>query len=192
MTWFNPQKNAAAQNGGSLHWLLLISAAYCLAQTSGCKGNGRVPVSPVRGKVTYKGQGVPQTTVIFFRVDPPDEATKKLHPYAYGKDNGEFEVITYVEGDGVPPGKYRVSIMAPTAGGESKKDRPVEVAAPSGPAVRVPAAIAAKYANADTAGIEVTIHEGENNLEPFELTMGTGPAPQAASTTSSSTINAKN
>jgi hypothetical protein len=171
---------------------LLILAIYGLAQTCGCNNNGRVAVSPVRGKITYNGQGVPQTTVVFFRVDPPDEATKKLHPYAYGKDNGEFEAKTYVDGDGVPPGKYRVSIMAPSAGGESKKDKPVDVAASSGPGVRVPAAIAAKYSNVDTAGIEVEIHPGENNLEPFELTMGTGRATQAVSTTSSSTINAKN
>jgi hypothetical protein len=42
---------------------------------------------------------------------------------------------------------------------------------PVGPAVRVPPEIVKKYANVETAGIEVEIQEGENNLDPFVLTM---------------------
>jgi hypothetical protein len=169
--------------------LLFASALASLVVLSGCSGDGRLDVAKVRGKVTYKGHGVPQATVLLFRIDPPDEMSRKLHPYAYVQPDGSFEIKTYVEGDGAPPGKYRVSIMAPTAGGTSKKDQPAEAQSASAPGVRVPAAIAAKFANVETAGLEIDVNAGENNLPPFELSADGGGSrattsitPAAAST----------
>jgi hypothetical protein len=164
--------------------LLVIEAMGC--------GDGREKVSPVRGKVTYKGQGIPQATVVFFRVDPPNEITKKLHPYAYVGNDGQFEIKTYVDGDGAPPGKYRVSIIAPAAAGTSKKDRPVETEPSSVQTVKVPAEIAAKYANVETAGIEITVQPGENVFEPFELAAAGGRGANATSSISTSSASSKN
>jgi hypothetical protein len=93
-------------------------------------------------------------------------------------------VKTYVEGDGAPAGKYRVSIIAPTAAGTSKKDQPVETGQSSGAAVKVPPEIATKYSNVDTAGIEITVNPGENNLEPFELSGNSGRGAHASSISS--------
>jgi len=166
-----------------LRQFLLIAPTLFATLISGCGGDGRLDTAQVHGKVTYKGQGISTGTVLLFRVDAPDEKTKKLHPYAYVEGDGQFHIKTYVDGDGAPPGKYRVSIQAPTAGGTSKKDQ--AVVAPSGPGVNVPAAIAAKYANVDTAGIEITVQPGENNLEPFELSAAGARGAQAASTISS-------
>jgi hypothetical protein len=101
-------------------------------------------------------------------VDATDERAKKMRPFAYADANGQFAIKTYRTGDGAAPGKYRVSIIAPAAGG-SDKDRPDIV--PAGTAVAVPPRVVQKYANVDTAGIEVEIQDGENNLEPFELKM---------------------
>jgi hypothetical protein len=157
------------------HQTFLFALAFvALVVLSGCSGDGRLDVAKVRGKVTYKGQGVPQATVLLFRIDPPDEMSRKLHPYAYVEPDGTFEIKTYVDGDGAPPGKYRVSIMAPAAGGTSKKDQPAETQAASAPGVKVPAAIAAKFANVETAGLEIEVNAGENNLPPFELSAGSG------------------
>jgi hypothetical protein len=159
--------------------------------TGGCRGKSRISVFPVRGQVVYNGQGVSPATVIFFAVDPANEEAKKLHPYAYVEEGGHFQITTYVDGDGAPPGKYRVSIIAPASEGTSKKDKPVEVGS-SAPAVRVSPAVAAKYANVDTSGIEVTIAKGENNLEPFVLSMGTGRGPQSAASGNTSSISSEN
>jgi hypothetical protein len=152
--------------------LLLAGAALALLSVSGC-GEKRLEVAPVRGKVVYNGQGVPQATVIFFPVDPVNDEAAKMRPFAYAELDGQFQLKTYVAGDGAPPGKYRVSIIAPMgAPSTSSKDRPVDdQPAAAGTGVRVPPAIVKKYANVDTSGIEVQIQEGENNLEPFELTM---------------------
>jgi hypothetical protein len=106
--------------------------------------------------------------VIFYPVDATDERAKKMRPFAYADANGQFAIKTYKTGDGAAPGKYRVSIIAP-AGGGGDKDRPEIV--PAGRAVAVPPRVVRKYANVDTAGLEVEIQDGENNLEPFELKM---------------------
>jgi hypothetical protein len=143
-----------------------------LLVVGGCGGKERVDVSPVRGSVVYNGQGVPNATVIFFPLDVADETARKMRPFAYADAQGRFEVKTYVTGDGAAPGKYRVSIVAtsgppPSGSKERRADEPLAAV----PGVTVPPAVVAKYANVDTAGIEVEIQEGENNLEPFELKM---------------------
>jgi hypothetical protein len=161
-------RNVARRPAG----LLTASAVVVLVATSGC-GKDRLDVSPVRGKVVYNGQGVPNATVIFFPVDASDERAAKMRPFAYADGGGQFEVKTYVNGDGAPPGKYRVSIIAPGPARAPKgtKDGPAEPAPAPGSAVRVPPAIVKKYANVDTSGLEVEIQDGENNLAPFELKM---------------------
>lgn len=147
--------------------VMLLLAAVAAGAT-GC-GDGRLKVSKVRGKVVYKGQGVPNTTVIFVPVGETVQALGKMRPFAYGQPDGQFEIKTYVEGDGAPPGQYRVSIIAPAGGpGGSKKDRPADDQS-SATSVQIPATVANKFKSAETSGIEVTIHEGENNLDPFEL-----------------------
>ena len=153
-------------------WLLLACGPVFLIECGGCRGKDRLDVTPVRGQVVYKGLGVPQATVIFFPVDPADEKARKMRPFAYADGEGQFEVKTYVDGDGAPPGKYRVSIIAPSGPPpRSSKDRPADAPIITGPVVNIPPAIIRKYANVDTAGIEVEIHQGANNLDPFVLTM---------------------
>jgi hypothetical protein len=172
---------------------LLLALILCgFVATSGCGRKSRVSVSPVRGRVLYNGQGVSPATVVFFPVDSGNENADKLRPFAYVESDGQFQLKTYVTGDGAPPGKYRVSIIAPSSVGTSKKDQPVDAKTPAGPAVRVPPEIAKKYANVDTAGIEVNIHEGENNLEPFVLTLASGSGAHAETSGGSSRISSTN
>jgi hypothetical protein len=142
-----------------------------LITTSGC-GKDRLDVSPVRGKVVYNGKGVSQAIVTLFPIDATDERAKKMRPFAYAGFDGQFEIKTYTDGDGAPPGKYRVSVIVPRALPTGTKDRKADAPiAPSGTTVNVPPGIVKKYANVDTAGIEVEIQDGENNLAPFELKM---------------------
>ena len=154
-------------------WLLLACETAILIFASGCGGKDRLDVSPVRGKVVYNGQGVPNATVILFPVDATDERARKMRPFAYADGEGQYEIKTYVTGDGAAPGKYRVSIIAPAGGPPTgNKDRPADAPDPAAAtAIRIPPAIVKKYENVDTAGIEVEIQDGENNLEPFVLTM---------------------
>jgi hypothetical protein len=140
---------------------------------SGCGKKARLAVSPVRGRVTYNGQGVPKATVIFHPADGAEVDAKKMRPFADTDNEGKFELKTYVRGDGAPPGEYRVTIIGIgsfTSGGVGK-DRPGGEAenAPVVTNMNSPPVLAKKYGEVGTSGIEVTVQEGENNLPPFEL-----------------------
>lgn len=151
---------------------LWIGVAAWLASVTGCGRDARFKVAPVRGRVTYGGKGVPEATVIFFPSADVSEKMKKMRPFAYADSQGNFEMKTYVEGDGAPLGKYRVSIIAVSSApaSRSKKDKPAGAMAPgSALAVMIPPEVTKKYGNVETSGIEVTVHEGKNDLEPFAL-----------------------
>jgi hypothetical protein len=140
-----------------------------LAPAVGC-GDGRLDVAPVRGRVTFGGQGVPRAVVIFHPGAEAAEELGKMRPFAYADSDGNFEIKTYVDGDGAPPGEYRVSIIARSSRprrGPSKDNRIPEGSA--GPAINIPPQVSKKYSDVDTSGIKVTVVKGENNLEPFVL-----------------------
>ena len=122
------------------------------------------------GRVEYQGQGVPKATVIFHPEGDAPEGAKRLRPFGYADDAGNFDMKTYVTGDGAPPGKYRVSITAASVANPNQpsKDGPVNGTTPvTGP--QIPASITEKYGNVETAGITVEIKEQDNKLEPFQL-----------------------
>lgn len=150
--------------------LLLMTVLLGVTASVGCGRPARLEVAPVKGRVVYKGQGVPKATVIFIPEGEAAEAVGKIRPFGYADDQGNFQMKTYVSGDGAPPGDYRVSIVAFSSGGAVRdKDAPVGAAAAAATGVRIPPAVSKKFADVETAGIKVTVHEGENNLEPFDL-----------------------
>jgi hypothetical protein len=142
----------------------------------------------------YGTRGIPQATVIFFPADDAVEKAKKLRPFAYCDGQGNFALKTYVDDDGAPPGKYRVSIIAfSTSRSTSMKDQPAgEQAAGQPNFVQIPAEVSRKYGNVETAGIEVTVQKGENKLEPFVLSTGDRAGAQAATSGSASSVSSKN
>jgi hypothetical protein len=155
-----------------VRWGFTLSGlALVLALGGGCGGKNRLDVAPVHGRVVYNGQGVPRAVVIFHPSEDADERAKKMRPFAYADDSGNFQLKTYVDDDGAPPGTYRVSIIARSSGGSrpSKDEGPSDQLSAPGAAIRIPPQITQKYANVDTSDIEVTVEEGENNLEPFVL-----------------------
>jgi hypothetical protein len=161
--------------------LARASALVALILGVGCGGEDRLEVSQVRGRVVYKGRGVPRATVIFFPQGATVDEVGTMRPFAYADDEGNFELKTYVDGDGAPPGDYRVSIIASstTAPGQLTKDRSGGAAAPA-PGIQIPATVTRKFANVDSAGIQVQVKEGENNLDPFELSAAGGAGGAAA------------
>jgi Carboxypeptidase regulatory-like domain len=68
---------------------------------------------------------------------------------AFGETDGQgrFELGGEIEGDGIPPGDYYVTIIEDT-GDENQ---------------RRPATIAAKYRNADSSGLRLSVKAGESS-----------------------------
>jgi hypothetical protein len=100
----------------------------------------RTKVEKVSGTVTFNGKPLAGATVLF----SPDDPNKTP---AVGKTNdaGDFELSTFIAGDGAALGKYRIVISTKPEG-----------------------AIPAKFGDAKTTGLTAEVKEGSNEFQ-FEL-----------------------
>jgi hypothetical protein len=102
------RSRASSVVSGKRRWLL---AAICLGLIVGCSRNGKLNVT---GKV-LKG-GAPLTVpddeyvrVTFFPVTTNGSPPKNTYAASYNNNNGTFRA-TGADGQGIPPGKYRVAV----------------------------------------------------------------------------------
>lgn len=127
----------------------LLLAAIVLA---GCD-DGRVPLAPVSGTVTYKGKPLHTGTVTFI----PDPTG----PYASGEINsdGTYTLMTYEDGDGAPVGNHRVMIVAhePASG------------LPEDPNTDAMLLIPEKYGSDRKSGLTASVGDQDENVIDFDL-----------------------
>ncbi|MSU79163.1 MAG: carboxypeptidase regulatory-like domain-containing protein [Gemmataceae bacterium] len=130
--------------------MVSVGVLLLLVVLPGCgKKDGRVPVV---GTVTYRGNPVPNALVVFM-----PETPDLLPSSGLTDDNGRYELMTIVRGDGASPGMYRVTI---TARG-SEKVRPGAVFDPTGSNAEPGAALVpTKYFMPDTAGLKADVQPG--------------------------------
>ncbi len=128
-------------------------------------GCGKAPdpnareVFPTTGFVSFKGKPIPDASVRLHPVSPPDDGKPVFVPRGTVDESGKFVLSTYRQGDGAPPGDYRVSFswVGPLDGvSEEEEDRLRE---------RLPR----KYINAKSSGVIVTVTDGENVLDEIAL-----------------------
>jgi hypothetical protein len=125
--------------------LLLVIPFWMAA----CGGSDKVDTVPAKGEVTYKGQPLGKGQIQLL----PDNG-----PAAVGLiENGKFVLGTNADGDGAPPGKYRVTVFSY----KEIKNRFGETTSKS--------VIPNRYANPDTSGLVVEIPEGGNEAIKVEL-----------------------
>ena len=89
------------------------SSLLLLGVASGCGGGGgEKEVIPISGKVTCNGEPVTSGSVMFVPdVDPAVDGNPGKPASGALDENGEFELTTYVKGDGAVVGKHRVSVI---------------------------------------------------------------------------------
>jgi hypothetical protein len=129
---------------GKRRWPWVAVAALALIAATGC-GRGKHPVA---GKVVYK-DGAPCTggLVIFESLDPQVKSSSRGHI----QKDGSFFMSTEQEKDGVPEGRFRVTVM-PLIGVPGASGTPIHE----------------KYWNPTTSPLEYTVVKGKN--EPtFEM-----------------------
>ncbi|HEX8199041.1 MAG TPA: hypothetical protein VF590_01035 [Isosphaeraceae bacterium] len=128
-----------------------------------CGGSG-VATVPAGGTVTYNGQPLASGQVQFMpdaspAAPPAGTATTEPPPVPVGSiENGTFTVSTLVDGDGAPPGKYRVSVFSYSDvtlrdGSTKKKSN-----------------IPERYSNHETSALVVVIPAGGNREIKLDLT----------------------
>jgi hypothetical protein len=132
-----------------LRWLAPLLA---LVVAAGC---GRSGLYPVKGKVVFP-DGTPLTagTVEF----GPVEKEAMLAPRGEIRADGTFRASTYAEGDGAPPGQYRVQVTPP------------EQVDPGQPR---PLPFDRRFSSFETSGLEYTVKPGKNEF--FTITIDRRP-----------------
>lgn len=133
-----------------------FSAAFLAlagALVVGC-GDGKIRRYPVTGKVLVGGQPLADARLTLRPIGGSEEFQKQ-RPLGVTREDGSFELTTFVKGDGAPAGEYTVRLLGASARSMAKSD--------SGPRFHP------KYGKHDTSGLTATIEPGENVLEPFDL-----------------------
>lgn len=156
----------------------LASAAIMAVALSGC-GNDegyRLPVHPTSGTVTQGGQPFKRAIVRFHPVDPKivelpsGETGPPLVLTTETDENGHYVMSSYLQGDGIPAGDYKITVRPvssiPTqhvdvesSGGDLEDDtraagKSIPKADPPGP-----------YASPTTTTLKATIKDGENVVD---------------------------
>jgi hypothetical protein len=126
--------------------LHMAALAVGMIFASGCGGGS--PLQKAKGQILVAGKNYSvgpreQLQVIFF---PDVEAPSNTYP-ADVKSDGSFETVG-MDGRGIPPGKYRVSISSPYGGGSVSI--PPELGSATSPIVR-----------------EIVI--GQDSIEPIDI-----------------------
>jgi hypothetical protein len=136
----------------TMRWDRLTRLALLLVLPFGmaaCGGSHEFDTVPAKGTVAYKGKPLEKGQIQLL----PDDG-----PAAVGLiENGKFVVGTNADGDGAPPGKYRVTVF-------SYKETKTRFGETISKAV-----IPNRYANPDTSGLVVEIPEGGNEAIKVEL-----------------------
>ena len=114
----------------------------------------RMEVFPVKGQVSFRGE---PATGAFVVLHPAAAWPDVPKPTGKVAQDGSFQLTTYEEGDGAPPGEYAVTVewrkLVNQAGDFS-----------AGPNVIPP-----KYSQPQTSPLTVTINESPNDLPAIEI-----------------------
>jgi hypothetical protein len=128
-----------------------------LGVMSGCGGSQPVATYPVKGKVLVGGEPAAGAFVVFHpRGGAPAPGVEK--PTAQVGADGSFQLTTFDAADGAPSGPYTVTVEWYRLVGKGNDVQ-------AGPNVVPP-----EYGKPESTPIQVTVSEGDNALEPFQIT----------------------
>jgi hypothetical protein len=117
-------------------------------------------LNKVEGKVLHKGKPLAGALVV---LHPEASGVTQQTATALSSQDGSFSLSTG-QVEGVAPGSYTVTVTCPV---------PVKTESGGGMAMGGPVdtedSLKGAYANRETSQIKVTIKDGPNQLEPFDL-----------------------
>jgi hypothetical protein len=144
-----------------------------LALTLGCAGCGNHDgLSPVDGKVLYKGEPAAGARVYFHRSDV--DGSRGPVPIGEVDRDGSFQLISGELGGGAPPGKYDVRVVwpdGPLRTHRSDLAKTVGRAAARGakPELKADDRLKGRYSDPAHARLHAEVKSGSNHLGAFEL-----------------------
>jgi hypothetical protein len=136
-------------------WLGLAPLALCMLLTAGC---GRAPLTPVQGKVAYKGFNLHGGVIVF----TPDGTRGERGSIAVAKirEDGSYMLLTG-DAPGASPGWYRVTVSAVANS---------SLAQPGGAGFTYPQSLLPeKYRDPETSLLTCEVKSGRTNNIDFNL-----------------------
>lgn len=129
---------------------------------AGCGSSKHPPVYKVQGKLLVKGQPAAGARLTLHPAENPDPLLWKMgFPTAVVQPDGSFAFTSYSEGDGAPPGNYK--LVASWVEG----DTGIPSEDPDAPPRKQ--LLAPQYAKADSTPWTVVVEPKSNQLAPFEV-----------------------
>jgi hypothetical protein len=128
--------------------VILALATLCPACSS-----DRKPVHKVRGQVLVDGRPAAQAQVL---LHPAGNDAEELRPAGQTDEQGNFQLTSYVNGDGAPAGDYAVTVTWFRI--YQGRDEVMRYNA-----------LPQRYAAAQTSQLRVTVGNGDNALSPLQL-----------------------
>ena len=146
------------------NWVRAFGLSSCALLLAGC-GDSRelLPLNPVSGRVLAENAPLAGAMVVFYPVGG-SEQLQVLRPRGKTNANGEFQLQTYLPGDGAPVGEFKVTIRWH---GEPVPEDSEDERHDAGD-LR-PNLLLETYAEPAHTPLKVTIANGENALEPFQV-----------------------
>ncbi|HXT59444.1 MAG TPA: carboxypeptidase-like regulatory domain-containing protein [Pirellulales bacterium] len=130
----------------------------CLALQASCRAkNDRIPVFHVSGKVLYQGQPAAGAIVAFVPLDEPFA----LKPHGVSGPEGDFQLSTYELNDGVPRGRYGVTIKWPGPNPRSNGEGDEEIQGPD--------RLGGRYGSPQASKWKIEVAQEPLELEPFDV-----------------------
>lgn len=145
-----------------------IAMATALVMLIGCD-DGRLPRSPVSGRVTVNGKPAGGAIVVLHPVagSVPTEA-EKIRPTGTCDRDGKFVLGTWELADGVPAGRWKATVQWLTAAGADSATDPEAAHAETD-------RLGNAYADPNASTFAVEVADGAVELPPFELPAATAP-----------------
>ncbi|HWL07041.1 MAG TPA: hypothetical protein VNQ76_01375 [Planctomicrobium sp.] len=139
--------------------MIQLSAIFVLLLGCSGKAEKKPKTIPVSGTVYYQGKPLPKGDVSF---EPEQSADAIDVRPATGRidSNGRYQMSTYVNGDGVVPGNYRVRVVSYKDGGDSE-----DIAS------RRIMAIPLRYGNSKNSGLTISIPEEARREVQHDFTL---------------------
>ena len=140
--------------------LLAAALVAGLTVAAGCSEPAPLPgpePTPVSGSVVYQGRPAVGFRVALHPAQPWEGA--QFAPSATTDAEGKFQIHSYRENDGAPPGEYVVTFTWPQEVSSGDPDD----------APRIVDRLRGKFSDPRRSQFSATVESGENMLDPFVL-----------------------
>lgn len=122
---------------------------------AGCGAPKRTPTFPVKGKVLVNGKPAADLFVYFHPSSKKDD--QSFIPYAQTNEEGDFQLSTFKNGDGIPAGDYLVTFEWREKSGTFKNQ------------FQGPDKLKERFNKPESSTFKVTITNESTILETFDL-----------------------